>query len=126
MQKRAFTLPQQRLDALRWLNNASDGVVVEFRKGQRSGEQNRRFWAMLGDLSKQAEHNGRKFTADQWKYLVMHACGHEVQFMNGLNGEPFPAGFRSSKLNKEQMSELMEFMSAYGAENGVVFREPVG
>jgi hypothetical protein len=51
----------------------------------------------------------------------MHACGHESHFMPGLNGEPFPAGFRSSKMNKEQMGELMDFIEYWGANNAVTF-----
>jgi hypothetical protein len=51
----------------------------------------------------------------------MHALGHSVRFEMGLNGEPFPVGFRSSQLTKAQMSDLMEFMSAWAAERGVIF-----
>ena len=51
--------------------------------------------------------------------MFMHACGHAVQFESGLDGKPFPTGFRSSKLSKSQMSDLIEFIHAYAASNGV-------
>ncbi|MGR1580705.1 recombination protein NinB [Thalassobius sp. S69A] len=41
----------------------------------------------------------------------------------GLNGEPFPVGFRSSAMTVSQMSDLIEFISAWAAQHGVVFTE---
>jgi len=63
-------------------------------------------------------------TPDVWKHLVMHACGHDVQFEIGLDGKPFPTGFRSSKLTVGQMSDLIEWIYAYGAEHNVQWSEP--
>jgi hypothetical protein len=104
-----------------WANIAPWGTVVKFFKPGRSTPQNDRMWAMLSDVATQATHNGSRYSADQWKCLFMHACGHESHFMPGLNGEPFPAGFRSSKMNKEQMGELMDFIEYWGANNAVTF-----
>lgn len=114
---------EARARAANWCNIAPAGTVVTFKKPGRTLPQNDRMWAMLTDVATQAEHSGRKYTPDQWKQLFMHACGHEVHFMPGLSGEPFPAGFRSSNLNKQQMGELMDFIEAWGAENGVRFSE---
>lgn len=111
--------PVARKRAQIWCANAPEGTVVQFRKPGRTISQNDRMWAMLTDVSRQATHNGKRYTPDQWKCLFMHACGHEVHFMAGLNGEPFPAGFRSSKLSKEQMIELQDFIEWWCAENGV-------
>lgn len=41
-----------------------------------------------------------------------------------IGSSHFPSGFKSSELSIPEMSDLMEFMSAWGAENGVTFREP--
>jgi len=49
----------------------------------------------------------------------MHACGFAVQFEMGLNGQPFPTGFSSSRMTTAEMSELIEWIYAYGAEQGV-------
>ena len=100
------------------------GTRVEFKAAKRSIPQNDRMWAMLTDIAAQKEHGGRKYTPDQWKVIFMHACGREVQFIPSLTGEGFiPWGQSSSDLSKNEMSELMEFMSAWGAENGVTFHE---
>jgi hypothetical protein len=78
---------------------------------------------MLTDVSV-SKPEGRSLTPEAWKALAMHACGYEVQFLNGLNGEPFPVGFRSSRLTVSQMSELIEFLYAYGAKHGVKWTGP--
>ncbi len=106
-----------------WIDLAPPDTVVTFKKPGRTISQNDRMWAMLSDIAAQVKHNGRKYSADMWKLLMMNACGYEVQFITGLSGEPFPIGFRSSRLTKEQMGELMEFMACYGAENEVRFND---
>ncbi|WP_299949105.1 recombination protein NinB [uncultured Ruegeria sp.] len=111
--------PAQREKAKAWCGKAPDGTIVTLKKPGRTIPQNDRMWALLTDVSAQAVHNGKRYTTDQWKALFCHACGHEIQFIQGLNDEPFPAGFRTSKMTKEQMSDLLEFIFAYGAEHGI-------
>lgn len=115
----------ERAQAMRWLAIAPAGTRVEFKKPRRTLPQNDRFWAMLTDIAQQKEHLGRRYTTDQWKVLMMHACGREVQFLPALDGSTFvPWGQSSSDLSKEEMTELIEFMFAWGAENGVMFNDP--
>jgi hypothetical protein len=116
--------PSQRAYAKGLIDQAPRDAVVVVRGPSRTTAQNSKFWAMLSDVSR-AEPEGRKHTPDVWKSLFLHACGHEVQFVPGLSGLPFPIGFRSSKLTKEQMSELIEFIYAYGAQHGVVWSDDV-
>lgn len=115
--------PEQRALAKRLIDAAPDDFVVTIAEPKRTGEQNSRMWAMLSDISR-AKPDGRRHTPEVWKQLAMHACGHTVQFEMGLDGQPFPTGFHSSRLTKAQMSELLEFLAAYGAEKGVVWSEP--
>lgn len=115
----------QRDFAKRIIDAAPAGAIVTVKEATRTNEQNGKMWAMLTDLSV-AKPEGRTHTPDVWKALVMHACGHDVQFEIGLNGKPFPTGFRSSKLTKAQMSDLIEWMYQYGAEHGVVWKDERG
>ena len=85
---------------------------------------NAKMWAMLSDVSR-AKPEGRTHTPEVWKALFMSACGHAVQFEQGLDGTPFPVGFRSSRLSKAQMIDLIEFIYAYGSQHGVVWTEPM-
>ena len=113
---------RQREYAQELLAQAALGEMVTIKPQTRTGEQNALLWALLTDLSK-SKPNGREHTPDTWKLLVMHACGHACQFEIGLNGQPFPTGFRSSQLTKAQMSDLIEWIHAYAAEAGVTLGE---
>ena len=109
-----------------WASQSPVGTRIEFKKPKRTIPQNDRMWAMLTDIASQKEHAGRKYTPDQWKVLFMHACGREVQFIPALdNGTFIPWGQSSSDLSKQEMTDLIEFMLAWGAENGVHFHDQV-
>lgn len=94
--------------------------VCKISAPRRTNDQNALFWSLLSEVSR-AKPGGRMHTPEVWKELFMHACGHAVQFEMGLNGQPFPVGFRSSRLSKDQMSDLIEFIFAWGAENQIQF-----
>ena len=108
--------------AKRLIDAAPARAVVTIRPERRSEDQNAKMWAMLSDVSR-AKPEGRRHTPEVWKQLFMHACGWASQFEMGLNGEPFPTGFRSSRLSKAQMSELIECIYERGAVWGVVWSD---
>lgn len=114
----------QRKHAHELIEKAPANAVVNIQEAKRSNAQNDKMWAMLSDISK-AKPEGRHLTTDLWKCAFMSSCGHEVQFMNGLDdGPPFPVGFKTSHLKVAQMAELIEFIYAYGARHNVVWTEP--
>lgn len=113
----------QRRYAHDLIERAPAGAVLNIREATRSTDQNRKMWAMISDISR-AKPEGRTHTAEVWKCLFMAACGHAVQFEVGLDGKPFPIGFSSSRLNKAQMSDLIESIYEYGARHGVKWSEP--
>lgn len=104
------------------VDRAPNGFVLKISEPKRSTEQNAKLWAMLSDVSR-AKPEGRKCTPETWKALFMHAHGFEQRFLTGLSGEPFPAGFRSSQLNKSQMADLITFIQAWGDERGVIWQD---
>ena len=121
----ALNSTADRQRAHRYIGAAPFGTRVELKAAKRTLPQNDRMWAMLTDIAQQKEHGGRKYTPDIWKALFMSACGREVQFVPALDGTTFlPLGYRSSDLSKQEMTDLIEFMFSWGAENGVVFHDP--
>jgi len=114
----------QRDMAKRFIDIAPMDAVVNVREATRNADQNAKLWAMLSDISR-AKPEGRMMGPELWKAVFMQACGHEVQFLNGLDGLPFPAGFRSSRLTVRQMADLISFVSAYGDRHGVRWSEEV-
>lgn len=108
----------QRDLAKRLIDVAPVDAVVTVKEATRNADQNALMWALLSDISR-AKPDGRKHTPEVWKALFMSACGHEVQFAQGLDGNPFPVGFRSSRLSVRQMADLITFIMAWGDERGV-------
>jgi hypothetical protein len=102
---------------------APHGSVANFRPPTRTADQNSKMWAMLSDIAR-AKPEGRDLTTDKWKALFMDAIGIPADWEPGINGGVVNVGYRSSRLSKEQMSEMIEQMYAYGAEHGVEWSEP--
>lgn len=112
----------QRARAKQLIDCAPANSVVNIRQQKRTLDQNAKLWAMLSDISR-TKPEGRCHTTDVWKAIFMNACGHQVQFVPGLDGEVFPMGFRSSHLSMEQMIKLIDFIYWYGAQHGVVWSD---
>jgi hypothetical protein len=112
----------QRELAMRLIYKAPQDAIVKISEAKRSDDQNAKMWAMLSDISR-AKPEDRHHIPEVWKCIFMAALGHEVMFTMGLNNQPFPIGFKTSKLSKAQMSDLIEFIYAYGAQNNVKWSE---
>lgn len=117
--------PEDRQKAVSWINKAPVGTRVEFKASKRSLPQNDRLWAMLTDIREHMKAKGVDYTTDQFKVIFLHAWGKEVEFLPALDGKTFvPYGQSSSDLSKEEMTSFIEFIIAWGAENGITFHDP--
>lgn len=106
--------------AAKWAQGVPTGTRIEFKETKRSLPQNDLMWSLLTEVARQKEHAGRKYTPDEWKTIFMHAWGREVQFVPSLDHKTFiPFAARSSDLSKGEMTELIEFILCWCAENGV-------
>lgn len=113
--------PQDRGRAVRWVEQAPVGTVVEFKQKGRSNDQNAAMWSILTQINRQRPtHNGVKMSAVLWKAVFMQALGAELVMLPTLEGGGlFPFGHRSSKLTKDEMSDLITLMIAWCDQNGV-------
>lgn len=89
----------------------------------RSLAQNARFWALLGEVSAQVVWHGRKLTPEEWKH-VFSASLKRQDVVPGLDGGFVVLGQATSKMTIAEMGELMELISAFGAQHGVRFTAP--
>ena len=112
---------QDRGRAVRWIENAPDGTVVEFKQKGRSNDQNAAMWSILSQISRQRPvHNGVKMSAVLWKAVFMQALGAELVMLPTLDGDGlFPFGHRSSKLTVSEMGAMIELMLAWAATEGL-------
>jgi len=116
---------EDRERAAKYIRTCPVGTRVEVKAIKRSLPQNDLMWAMLTDVAAQKDHNGRRYTPDQWKVIFMCAIGREVQFIPSLDGKTFiPWGQSSSDLSRQEMTALIDFIDAWGAQNGVTFHHP--
>ncbi|WP_247298291.1 recombination protein NinB [Bradyrhizobium sp. 87] len=118
----------EREQAIQWVRKAPTGSRVEFKGPARSVDQNSRFWAMLTDVAVQGRVNDRRFNTEDWKIMFMTAYaeerGLEIRHLPALNrAGMIPCGRSSSDLSVHEMSELMEWIAAWGAENGITFHD---
>jgi hypothetical protein len=121
----------ERERAISWIKKAPPGVRVEFKAAKRTLDQNSKFYAMLTDVAGQGRINDRRFTVDQWKTMFLTAYaeerGIEIKHLPALNrAGMIPSGRSSSDLSVGEMSELIDWMLAWGAEQEpqIVWSEP--
>lgn len=116
-----------RAFAHRLIDRAKRGYRIALLPPQRSDDQNAKLMSMLEAVSRQKIHAGRCYDTAQWKILFMHACGQEVEFAPSLDGSTFiPFGGSTKRMSVAEMGELISFIDAWGAQNGVTFKETQG
>ena len=116
---------QERERAARWLAQAPYGTRLEFKGPKRTLDQNAKMWASLTDIAVQVVWYGKKLTADDWKLVFLDALNRELRIVPNINGTGYVnLSQSSSDLSKEEMSQLIDVMQAFGAQHGVVFHDP--
>ena len=100
--------------------NAGRRMVMELRPEKRSDPQNRRMWAMLGEIATQVDWYGQKLSADDWKH-ILSASLTKQRVAPGIEGGFVVLGLSTSKMSKAEMADLQTLMEAFGADNGVKF-----
>lgn len=95
-------------------------MVVEVREETRSLAQNARLWAMLEDIARQVDWYGQKLTPEEFKHVFTAALSRQ-KVVPGIDGGFVVLGKSTSSMTKSEMSELMELVSAFASERGVVF-----
>ena len=93
---------------------------MKIEEPRRSLDQNSMLWPILHKIATTVPYHGEYRTPEEYKGLFMHAVGKEVRFLPALDGKGYvPFGMSSSKLSKADFSDLLEFILAWCAENGV-------
>ncbi|MDE1139951.1 MAG: recombination protein NinB [Paraburkholderia tropica] len=103
--------------------NAPDGYICEIKPRTRSLDQNAKMWAMLADLASQIQWYGQKLTSEEWKD-VLTAALKKQKAVPGIDGGFVVIGARTRNMTIKEMSELVELMYAFGAEQDVKWSEP--
>ncbi len=114
-----------RQKASHWVAKAPPGTRVEFKRPNRTLDQNAKMWAMLTEVAEQVPWHGLKLTPDDWKIIFLDALKREVRMVPNLDNNGFVSlGRSSSDLSRDEMSDLLELIGMFGAKHDVVFSEP--
>ena len=109
-----------REKAALWCQKLPPGTRVEFKAPKRSLPQNARMWAMLTALSRQVEWHGLRLDPEDWKLIFMDALNREVRMVPNIDGTGFVnLGRSTSRLSKEEHSDLTTLIERFAAERGV-------
>lgn len=95
-------------------------VEISEIKNKRSLEQNAKMWAMLKDIAAQVDWYGQKLTREDWKDMFSAAL-KQFRVVPGVNGGFVSIGAHTSKMSVQEMSDLIELITAFGIEHRVRF-----
>ena len=105
--------------------NAGKHLTMEIKLASKSREQEEKYHAMIGDIAKQAQHMGAKWSAEDWKRLLVDQYLREVENIQGkvvpnLDGSGIvQLGFQTRNFTKEMANEFIEWLYAWAANNGI-------
>ena len=105
-------------------------LVVKIQPLTRSLEQNAKLHAMLADIAKQCEFQGKKRDIETWKMILVSAhkiaTGGQAEMVIGLEGEVINLRESTAQMSVGRMASLIEYITAYGVKNGVHFNDRYG
>ncbi|WP_410681537.1 recombination protein NinB [Avibacterium paragallinarum] len=105
-------------------------VVVEIKPLTRTLAQNAKLHAMLGDIAKQCEFQGKKRDIETWKMIMVSAhkiaMGGQVEMAIGLEGEVLNLRESTAQMGVKRLASLIEYVQAWAAEQGVRFSDKQG
>ena len=111
--------------ASRLIATVPAGTRVCVKGARRSLDQNAKMWAMLTEVSRQVEWHGQKLRPDDWKLIFVDALKREARLVPNLDGNGFVnLSTSSSDLSKQEFCDLLELISAFGANHNVTFYDP--
>jgi len=108
---------------------AGKKLTLEIKDAGRSNEQNEKFHAIIGDIAKQAQHMGAKWSAEDWKRLLVQEFCRQTglesgQIIPNLAGDGIvQLGRQTRKFTKEQASEFVAFLICWCDQNGIELKE---
>ncbi|PLR52394.1 recombination protein NinB [Chimaeribacter arupi] len=102
--------------------NPESPLVVTIQERTRSISQNAKLWACLNDISEQVNWHGRKLTSEEWKW-VFTAALKKQDVVPGIDGGFVVLGQSTSRMAVREMRDLIELISAFGAEHNVQFSD---
>ena len=103
-------------------------LQLEIKPQSKSRDQEEKYHAMIGEIATQAQHLGAKWSAEDWKRLLVDLFAKETGLQGGkiipsLDGSGIvQLGLQTRNFTKEQAMEFITFLEAWGAEKEIIFK----
>jgi hypothetical protein len=82
-------------------------------------------YALLGEIAAQVKWHGVTLKVDDWKQIFLDALKRELRIVPNLDGDGFVnLGRSSSDLSKDEFSDLLALIEAWGAKHNVQLNDP--
>ena len=107
---------------------AGKQLRMEIKAESKTRDQEEKYHAMLGEIATQAQHLGAKWSTEDWKRLLVDLFAKETGLQGGkiipsLDGQGIvQLGLQTRNFTKEQAMEFITFLEAWGASNGIIFK----
>lgn len=89
---------------------------------RRTLSQNDLMWSMLQSYAEQLPWHGQILSKEDYKLIFLDGLSREFRVVPNLEGNGFVSlGRSSSKLSKDEMSQMIELMRAFGVRHGIRF-----
>lgn len=119
--------PSDRQKAHDWIDKAKTNSRVTFEGPKRSLDQNAAMWRLLTKVAEQHRHHGQRLLPDDYRLLFLDALKREVRMVPALDNVGWVSlGRSSSNLSHEEMSDLLELITAFCAQNGIEINSSEG
>lgn len=108
---------------------AGKHLRMEIKNESKSRDQEEKYHAMIGEIATQAQHLGAKWSAEDWKRLLVDLFAKETGLQGGkiipsLDGQGIvQLGLQTRNFTKEQAMEFIIFLEAWGTNNGIIFKK---
>ena len=100
-------------------------LTMEIKLVSKTREQEEKYHAMIGDIAKQAQHMGAKWSAEDWKRLLVDQYMRDIGMYSGKvipnldSSGIVQLGMQTRNFTKEQASEFVEWLYSWAANNGI-------
>jgi hypothetical protein len=128
---KSFVIPhgqQSLLDTLAQLD-PKRRYVVTIDEPKRSLVRNAQLHAVISDIADQLKWHGDYYDTEDWKRMLtagwMRATQRKIKLVPAVDGSGIDVLYqRTSRLTEAECRELIQYIYAFGVDQGVKFKDP--
>ena len=128
-QQQASALMQSLWPKVKAALAAGRKLTLEVKDASKSRDTEKMYHAIIGEIAQQASHMGAKWTAEDWKRLLVDQFmrltteGVTKVIPNLDNSGIVQLGFQTRNFTQDQASQFVEFLKSWAALNGIELNE---